>query len=292
MISRVVKIGKMIGGERAMKIFCTNSSDIKADGSYEEIIHNAGHKTVRDDVRLLLEADALFICIGGKENRRIKEDLNLALDKDIPVAFVLEEEAEIDSGLKIQLAIAKKIPTLKKAESQAGRQDTEKAISDWLTKVDKISGKKKKKKNVKLAACLIAAAIVITAALILIPKFLGSGEKDTSTVTLTKEQQLGIDVAALKDSEKIDLSGKGIKDVSFLADCVKCRELDLSNNEIVDISVIKEMNGLEILNVSGNKITDINALLTLKNLKEVDISNNPVVDYTATTFLDGVRVVQ
>lgn len=265
-----------------MKIFCTYSSDAEARGAYEDCIRKAGHEIVKEDARALLGADALFICISGKENRRIKEDLNLALDKGMPVAFVREEGGIADTGLNMQLSIATVIP----ADDDGTR------ISKWLEVTAQQAAAKSKKKAVKTLACLAAALALIAAGVILAVAIFSSPENNGSEKVLSKEEQLGIDVAALKGSEKIDLSGKGIEDIAFLAECTECTELDISDNSISDISVLSGLTKLEILNVSGNKVEDINVLLTLKNLRKVDISNNPISDYTSTTFLNGVNIIQ
>ena len=265
-----------------MKIFCTYSSDAEVRGAYEECIKKAGHEIVKEDARALLGADALFICICGKENRRVKEDLNLALDKGLPVAFVREEGGEPDTGLKMQLSIA--------ADIQEDDDGTK--LAEWLRNTATAAVVKKKNKTAK-KMIIFAAAFVLMAAGIIITVIATGNSKDVTTESaLTKEQELGIDVAALKNSSKIDLSGKGIEDITFLSECTDCTELDISNNSIVDISILSKVPELRILNVSGNKIEDINVLLTLKNLKEADISNNPIGDYTSTTFLNGVYLIQ
>ncbi len=265
-----------------MKIFCTYSSDAEVRGAYEECIKKAGHEIVKEEARALLDADALFICICGKENRRVKEDLNLALDRGLPVAFVREEGGNPDTGLMMQLSIATVIP-----EGDDGEK-----LAKWLERTAATTAAKKKNSTAKLLICLAAACLLVAACSIITVISINNSKEESNSSFLTKEEQLGIDVASLKNSSKIDLSGKGIEDITFLSECTACTELDISNNSIVDISVLSKLPELRILNVSGNKIEDINVLLTLKNLKEADISNNPIGDYTSTTFLNGVNLIQ
>ncbi len=264
-----------------MKIFCTYSSDVKPRGLYEDCLKNAGHEIVTGSARKLLNADALLICISGKENRDIKENLNLALDRELPVAYVIEDGGVPDAGLNIQLAIAVKIP--------AG-SDSE--IPVWLNSVSGKIQARKKKKSIKIAVGVLAAVLLTAGAVVLAVTLMNQNGANRAEPALTKEQQLGIDVEELKASEKIDISGKGLDDISFLAECKTCTELDISGNEISDISVLSELENIRVLNVSGNRIKDINVLLTLKNLTEVDISDNPISNYTATSFLEGVKVKQ
>ena len=271
-----------------MNIFCTCSSDVKTRGSYEDHIGNAGHKVVSGDARALLGADALFICISGKENRDVKEDLNLALDRGLPVAYVIEDGGVPDSGLSIQLAIATRIPA---EDGNESAQRTKKAVQKWLETVSAGIVADKKRKKIRTVLCAVVIIVLLAGAGVLVTTLMNRNDTGTSQQPLTIQEQLGIDIEALKKSEKIDLSGKGLEDISFLSGCKECKELDISGNAISDISVLSELENIRVLNISGNRINDINVLLTLKNLEEVDIRDNPISDYTATSFL-GCVVIQ
>lgn len=320
-----------------MNIFCTCSSDVKTRGSYEDHIGNAGHKVVSGDARALLGADALFICISGKENRDVKEDLNLALDRGLPVAYVIEDGGVPDSGLSIQLAIATRIPaeggneaapgspaeggneaapgspTEKNERFTAGgknerftageknerfetgkdnesAQRTKKAVQKWLETVSAGIVADKKRKKIRTVLGAVAIIVLLAGAGVLATTLMNRNDTGTSQQPLTIQEQLGIDIETLKKSEKIDLSGKGLEDISFLSGCKECKELDISGNAISDISVLSELENIRVLNISGNRINDINVLLTLKNLEEVDIRDNPISDYTATSFLGSVVI--
>lgn len=295
-----------------VKIFCTYSSDVKPRGSYEECIRGAGHEIFTGSARELLNADALFICIAGKENREIKENLNLALDRGLSVAYVIEDGGVPDAGLNIQLAIAAKVPSMGVTGSGNGltgegrtqnavddrtgegqtSETSERELTSWMTSVGEKVRAGRRKKNIKITVCVLAAAFVISCTVILVSLLTGSTLTQTALPESTTEEQLGIDVDELKSREKIDLSGKGIEDISFLSECTACKELDISDNRVSDISVLSKLSNIRILNVSGNRIKDINVLLTLKNLTEVDLSDNPISDYTATSFLSGVDIKQ
>lgn len=312
-----------------MNIFCTCSSDVKTRGSYEDHIGNAGHKVVSGDARALLGADALFICISGKENRDVKEDLNLALDRGLPVAYVIEDGGVPDSGLSIQLAIATRIPAEGGNEAVPGSpteggneaapglpteknerfttggenerfetgkdnesaQRTKKAVQKWLETVSAGIVADKKRKKIRTVLGAVVIIVLLAGAGVLATTLMNRNDTGTSQQPLTIQEQLGIDIETLKKSEKIDLSGKGLEDISFLSGCKECKELDISGNAISDISVLSELENIRVLNISGNRINDINVLLTLKNLEEVDIRDNPISDYTATSFL-GCVVIQ
>ncbi|MCR5432682.1 MAG: leucine-rich repeat domain-containing protein [Lachnospiraceae bacterium] len=275
-----------------MKIFYITSADAEPHGAYEDFIRRAGHDIAPRDADSLLCSDALFICISGRDNREIKENLNLALDREMPVAYVTEETGEADPGLKIQLAIAAKIPPCGGSEEDAENSLVPEKIKSWLENVSGIKSSRNKKKHIKLAVCLSAIVVVLAVALILILTHMNTDDNDTSKSQLTVEAMLGLDHDEIKEEAYIDLSGTGIEDITFLKDCKACTQLDISGNAISDISVLSNMENIRVLDVSDNNISDINVLLTLKNLEEVDLRNNPIRDYTATSFLDGVKILQ
>ena len=257
---------------------------------------------VEGDARTLLGADALFICVCGKENRRVKEDLNLALDKGLPVAYILEEGGTLDSGLSIQLAIAAKVDGANPADDLAA----------WLKDVSESVSAGQKKSRIKLAVILTAVLLLVAGGVIAALTLMNQDPGTAAESALSEVERLEIDVEALKKSEKIDLAGLGLTDISFLADCTACKELDISdnsisdigvlmglkelsvlkadNNRIVDISVLSSTTGLLVLSVRGNRVKDINVLLALTQLREADIRDNPIEDYTAMNFLTGVNI--
>ncbi|EJO5346818.1 leucine-rich repeat domain-containing protein [Clostridium botulinum] len=86
---------------------------------------------------------------------------------------------------------------------------------------------------------------------------------------------------------KLELSGKGIKDLQGLESIESLTYLDLSNNEISDISALKELRNLNKLILHKNKIGSIKPIENFKSkaLKELDLSNNIIGDITALSGL-------
>lgn len=76
--------------------------------------------------------------------------------------------------------------------------------------------------------------------------------------------------------ETLDLSGRGITDISALTGCTELRELNLSNNPIADISPLALLPKLATLNLSATGRTDLdNALLSsLGSLTYLNLENN------------------
>lgn len=74
----------------------------------------------------------------------------------------------------------------------------------------------------------------------------------------------------------LDLSGRGITDISSLSGCVNLTSLNLSNNCISDITPLMDIPGLQYLYLSGNSITDLRPLMGLTGIKALDVSSNSV----------------
>lgn len=103
------------------------------------------------------------------------------------------------------------------------------------------------------------------------------------------------------DTTELDMTGRGISDLSFLMQLSNLesirlgnnniseiyyfqyteswrtiRNLNLSNNYIVDVSPLMGLKNLETLNLANNRITDINPLYALTGLRELTLTGNPI----------------
>ncbi len=76
--------------------------------------------------------------------------------------------------------------------------------------------------------------------------------------------------------ESLDLSGRGITDISALSGCSELRELNLSNNPISDISVLALLPRLTSLNLSATGRSDLDNELfsSLRSLAYLNLENN------------------
>lgn len=115
------------------------------------------------------------------------------------------------------------------------------------------------------------------------------------------------------DVRELDLSGKGIRDISALAECKNLVELNLRGNMISDLSPIMNIPGLEWLDVSYNELADINPLMGMGTLRtvyavgnrisgtssvgemsaltELDLSENPIDDFSGLKKLRNLKVL-
>ncbi len=251
-----------------MKIYVSHSAGAEAMATnYIEAIRTAGADVRSDHASDCLASDAVLLFVSGTDHGDLKQDLNLALDNKKPVACVMEDGAVIDKGLEMQLGLAKKITSPSE-------------IAPWIASLEK----EKKKKAGKTG--LIVAVVVI-----LVLAFAGFGIKMSRDKAAAAEQQRieqeQADLLARQEAEandpinlyfdgkdpasftELDLSGRGITDISFIADAVNLERLDLSDNDITDINVLLSLKKLKYLNISGNKIEDTSALEFMSNVEIV-----------------------
>ncbi|WP_299458091.1 leucine-rich repeat domain-containing protein [uncultured Microscilla sp.] len=79
----------------------------------------------------------------------------------------------------------------------------------------------------------------------------------------------------------LDLSAKGLTQISDLQFLTNLEKLDLSNNQITDLTPLKNLKRLKQLNLYSNKVKDISILSELSNLEEVNIQENPIDPHTS-----------
>ena len=88
----------------------------------------------------------------------------------------------------------------------------------------------------------------------------------------------------------LDLSNKGIENLSALRGFTALEELYLSGNSIVDLSGIQGVELLSILDLSGNStLIDISVLANLKELKGLSLSGAQVVDLSPLQDLVNIE---
>ena len=92
------------------------------------------------------------------------------------------------------------------------------------------------------------------------------------------------------DVTTLDLSNRGITDISALSGCEKLTTLNLSGNAVSDLTPLMDIPGLQYLYLSGNHISDLRPLMGLTSVKYLDISANAVTSTVSlgsnTSLLD------
>lgn len=91
------------------------------------------------------------------------------------------------------------------------------------------------------------------------------------------------------DVEELDLSGRGVRDISVLAACKELRRLDLSGNEISDLQGLMNLPHLSMLNVSANQIGDLRPLIGVETLRRLNVSDNVLTDTAAFSAMTALQ---
>ena len=100
---------------------------------------------------------------------------------------------------------------------------------------------------------------------------MGESSEDEPVIQIT----LG-GVTFSSDITELDLSGKGILDISSLSYCKDLRKLDLRNNYVSDLSPLSELNLMTWLNIRNNRVPDLSPLSRLYSLRCLDAEKNNI----------------
>lgn len=84
---------------------------------------------------------------------------------------------------------------------------------------------------------------------------------------------------------QLDLSGKGITDISQLSKCEDLEKLDLRNNSIADISSLMDIPGLKWLCLKSNRVSDLRPLMGLTRLTYLDVQNNKITSVSSAASM-------
>lgn len=116
----------------------------------------------------------------------------------------------------------------------------------------------------------------------------------------------------------INVSGKGISDITGLEFATNLKELDISSNPITDLRPLASLTTLEILKLSdistdtlnlditplatlmnlealsleNSRVSDISPLTELKELRHLDLSNNQIEDFSPLAGLKELRTLR
>ncbi len=248
-------------------------------------------KGTAGDATALKESDALLVFLGeGQSLRTVKQDVNLALDRKLPVFAVLFGEPEVDRGLEVQLGLATKIRAADGEPADDGSAepapDGPEELAAAIRAFAAAEPEKKKKTGLVIAIAAAVLALLIGGFILFtrpnvppedppadpappIPEHV-----ETEDALLAGLVAAGLDTDGdgyIQESElaaamTLDLAGRGITDVAPLAKATELTELDLSNNAVASCA----------------------PLLALKNLTKLDLSGNPLEDASNLAFMTWV----
>lgn len=88
---------------------------------------------------------------------------------------------------------------------------------------------------------------------------------------------------------QLDLSGKGVTDISELSKCEDLEKLDLRNNSISDISSLMDIPGLKWLCLKNNRVSDLRPLMGLTRLTYLDVQNNKITSVSSAASMGSLQ---
>ncbi len=93
----------------------------------------------------------------------------------------------------------------------------------------------------------------------------------------------------LVKSERLQLSGRDIKDLALAKSFYNLRSLELTETQITSFVGIEQFSGLEALECSKSPLYDINSIIQLKSLKALSIQDTPIDDLSPFGSLKGLQ---
>ena len=98
-----------------------------------------------------------------------------------------------------------------------------------------------------------------------------------------------ITVEDLRNVYFLNVSGKGIRDLSGLEHCINLGEARLGNNSIVDVSPLAGCRNLQSLDVSHNEIRDITPLGEVQKLQYLNVAHNAIESLSGIGSLENLN---
>ena len=91
--------------------------------------------------------------------------------------------------------------------------------------------------------------------------------------------------------EMLDLSGKGLTDLTGIKQFANLKKLAVSNNKIADLSKVSELTNLEQLYINNNNIKSLDGIEKLTKLNILNIGSNQLKDITKLSQLSNIKAV-
>lgn len=98
-------------------------------------------------------------------------------------------------------------------------------------------------------------------------------------------------LSACRELERLDLTGNKISDITPLMDIPRLKELVIKDNQVTDLRPLMALNTLAYINAEGNGITSTVPLGSLTGLKELHLAGNPISDYSGLSRLYSLETL-
>ena len=98
-------------------------------------------------------------------------------------------------------------------------------------------------------------------------------------------------LSACRELERLDLTGNKISDITPLMDIPGLKEVVIKDNQVTDLRPLMALNTLAYINAEGNGITSTVPLGSLTGLKELHLAGNPISDYSGLSRLYSLETL-
>ena len=98
-------------------------------------------------------------------------------------------------------------------------------------------------------------------------------------------------LSACRELERLDLTGNKIGDITPLMDIPGLKSLIIKDNQVTDLRPLMALTTLEYINAEGNGITSTVPLGSLAGLKELHLAENPISDYSGLSKLYSLETL-
>ena len=98
-------------------------------------------------------------------------------------------------------------------------------------------------------------------------------------------------LSACRELERLDLTGNKIGDITPLMDIPGLKSLIIKDNQVTDLRPLMALTTLEYINAEGNGITSTVPLGSLTGLKELHLAENPISDYSGLSKLYSLETL-
>lgn len=95
----------------------------------------------------------------------------------------------------------------------------------------------------------------------------------------------------LSDVRELNLSGRGIRDISVLAICKELQWLNLSGNEISELQGLMNLPRLSTLDISRNQVADLRPLIGIATLKTLKAADNAISDVSPLSAMGNLQTL-
>lgn len=255
----------------------------------------------------------VFISAASVASQNVRKEIVYAIDQRKYIVAVHLEETDLPAGLRMQLGniqalleprfvnkekFFERLREALKPESTCG--DERHAVPVPVARSGATRGDSWFARN-KKALLGAAAGLLLCLAVALGWFFLGQSGGSVTFADRQLEAAIrgalhkpdgSISVADMgRLTGKLDLSSRGLTDITPLRHAVNVSALDLDHNQLTDITALGEMRSLTVLGLDGNKISDFTALGKLPALMGLSIQNNPIADYKQLRALRPLEIL-